>query len=226
MNTSVANTTRLLWAGLRALLVLSVVTGVLYPLLVTGIAQAAFGDKANGSEIKDHTGKVVGSELIGQTYNLPPKNPDDPEEAPRPDLRWFQPRPSNGLGTNGVNTQYALILSGATNRSGDNEELIQWVKDAKAAVVKDNSTADYRVKPEDVPADAVTSSGSGLDPHISPAYADIQVHRVAEKNGLDAAQVRKLVDDNTDGRLLGFMGEPTVNVLKLNIALRELVAKG
>ncbi|MFB7308134.1 potassium-transporting ATPase subunit C [Streptomyces sp. NPDC056192] len=224
MNNSVNSTVRLLWAGLRALLVLTVVTGVLYPLAVTGVSQALFNNKANGSEIKSG-GKVVGSELIGQTYNLPKKDPDDPEEAARPDLKWFQPRPSNGLGSNSVNTQYSLILSGATNRSGDNKDLIDWVTAAKAAVVKDNSTATYKVKPSDVPADAVTSSGSGLDPHISPEYAELQVHRVAEENNLDVKQVEKLVADNTDGRTLGFVGEPRVNVLKLNIALKELTEK-
>ncbi|MFG2640660.1 potassium-transporting ATPase subunit C [Streptomyces sp. NPDC048370] len=221
MNNSVGNAGRLLWAGLRALLVLTVVTGVLYPLVVTGLAQVAFNDKANGSEIKSE-GKVVGSHLIGQTYNLPKKNPDDAEEAAVPDLKWFQPRPSSGLGSNSVNSQYSIILSGATNRSGDNEDLITWVKDAKAAVVKDNSTADHKVKPEDVPADAVTSSGSGLDPHISPEYAELQVHRVAEKNGLGVEQVEKIVADHTDDRILGFIGEPRVNVLELNIALKEL----
>ncbi|MFE5485832.1 potassium-transporting ATPase subunit C [Streptomyces sp. NPDC056527] len=224
-NNSVGNAGRLLWAGLRALLVLTVVTGVLYPLAVTGIAQVAFDDKANGSEVTGE-GKVVGSELIGQTYNLPKKNPDDAEEAAVPDLKWFQPRPSNGLGSNSVNTQYSIILSGATNRSGDNEDLITWVKDAKAAVVKDNSTTTYKVKPSDVPADAVTSSGSGLDPHISPEYAELQVHRVAEKNNLDVKAVEKLVADHTDDRILGFIGEPRVNVLQLNIALKALVAKG
>ncbi|MFD0150586.1 potassium-transporting ATPase subunit C [Streptomyces sp. NPDC127132] len=218
MNNSAANTGRVLWAGLRALLVLTVVCGVLYPLAVTGIAQLAFPGKANGSEIKSE-GKVVGSELIGQTYNLPLK---EGEETAAPDLKWFQPRPSNGLGSNGVNTQYSIILSGATNRSGDNEDLITWVKDAKAAVIKDNSTADYKVKPSDVPAEAVTSSGSGLDPHISPEYAKLQVHRIAEKNNLTVAQVDKLVADHTDGRILGFIGEPRVNVLQLNIALKEL----
>ncbi|MFF6839334.1 potassium-transporting ATPase subunit C [Streptomyces tanashiensis] len=220
-NNSVGNAGRLLWAALRALLVLTVVTGVLYPLAVTGVAQLAFPGKANGSEIKDASGKVVGSELIGQTYNLPLK---DGEETASADLKWFQPRPSNGLGTNSVNTQYKIILSGATNRSGDNEDLIKWVTDAKAAVVKDNSTAGFKVKPSDVPADAVTSSGSGLDPHISPEYAKLQVHRVAELNHLDIAAVEKLVADHTDGRILGFVGEPRVNVLQLNIALKTLVA--
>ncbi|WP_449352020.1 potassium-transporting ATPase subunit C [Streptomyces shaanxiensis] len=209
MNNSVSNTGRLLWAGLRALLVLTLVTGVIYPLAVTGIAQALFHDKANGSEIKAD-GKVVGSSLIGQQdYSLD----------------YFQPRPANGLGENSVNTQYKLILSGATNRSADNPELVTWVKKAKAKVVKDNSTADYTVKPSQVPADAVTSSGSGLDPDISPAYADLQVHRVAEKNGLTVAQVQKLVDEHTEGRTLGFIGEPRVNVLELNIALKALAAK-
>ncbi|WP_055711131.1 potassium-transporting ATPase subunit C [Streptomyces torulosus] len=223
MKNTVINTARLFGAGLRALLVLTLVTGVLYPLVVTGFAQALFNDKANGSEIKDHTGRVVGSSLIGQSYNLPLK---EGQETPEPDLKWFQGRPQNGLGTNSVNTQYKLILSGATNRSADNADLIDWVKAAKAAVVKDNSTADHKVKPSEVPADAVTSSGSGLDPDISPAYADLQVHRVAEQNGLSADQVQKLVDDHTESRTLGFIGEPRVNVLELNIALKGLLAKG
>nr|WSY58045.1 potassium-transporting ATPase subunit C [Streptomyces sp. NBC_00886] len=155
-------------------------------------------------------GKVVGSSLIGQQgYSLD----------------YFQPRPANGLGTNSVNTQYTLILSGATNLSADSKVLVKQVKDAKAAVVKDNSTADYKVKPSQVPADAVTSSGSGLDPDISPAYAELQVHRVAERNRLSVTQVQKLVKGHTDGRTLGFIGEPTVNVLELNIALKALVAK-
>ncbi|MCB8905242.1 MULTISPECIES: potassium-transporting ATPase subunit C [unclassified Streptomyces] len=221
MNNSVGNTGRVLWAGLRALLVLTVVCGVLYPLAVTGIAQVAFPGKANGSEVTDASGRVVGSELIGQTYSLPMK---EGEETASPELKWFQPRPSNGLGSNSVNTRYSIILSGATNRSGDNADLIQWVKAAKAAVIKDNSTADYEVKPSDVPADAVTSSGSGLDPHISPEYAKLQVHRIAEVNELDVKAVDKLVADHTDDRILGFVGEPRVNVLRLNIALKQLVA--
>ncbi|MCX4803289.1 potassium-transporting ATPase subunit C [Streptomyces sp. NBC_01214] len=235
MNTSVSSTLRLIGAGLRALLVLTVICGVIYPLAVTGIAQALFNDKANGSEIKDKSGQVVGSSLIGQSYNLPKQNPDDAEEAVKPDLKWFQPRPSNGLGSNSVNMQYSLILSGATNRSADNGAvngkctkdadegtLCAQVIAAKDAVVTDNSTADYKVNPEDVPADAVTSSGSGLDPDISPEYAKLQIHRVAEQNKLDVKQVEKLVADHTTGRTLGFMGEPRVNVLELNTALKAL----
>ncbi|MFJ6555102.1 potassium-transporting ATPase subunit C [Streptomyces luteogriseus] len=210
MNNSVVNTARLLGAGLRALLLLTLVTGVIYPLVVTGVAHGLFPGKANGSEIRAD-GKVVGSSLIGQQgYSLD----------------YFQPRPANGLGENSINTQYKLILSGATNLSADNQELVKSVEEAKAKVMKDNSTPDHKVKPSQVPADAVSSSGSGLDPDISPAYADLQVHRVAERNGLTVAQVRKLVDDYTEGRTLGFIGEPRVNVLELNIALKDLVAKG
>ncbi|MFE2438351.1 potassium-transporting ATPase subunit C [Streptomyces sp. NPDC059409] len=218
MNTSLINAARLFGAGLRALLVLTVVTGIVYPLVVTGVAQGLFPGQANGSEI-EADGKVVGSSLIGQSYNLPLK---EGQETPAPDLKWFQGRPRNGLGTNTVNTQYDLILSGATNRAADNPELLRWVKDAKAAVVKDNSVPGHPVKPSDVPADAVTSSGSGLDPHISPEYADLQVRRVAERNGLPVARVQRLVDTHTTGRTLGFIGEPRVNVLELNIALKDL----
>ncbi|MGV4986225.1 potassium-transporting ATPase subunit C [Streptomyces sp. NRAIS4] len=209
MNNSFVNTARLLGAGLRALLVLTVLTGVIYPLAVTGVAQSLFRDKANGSEIKAD-GKVVGSSLIGQQgYGLD----------------YFQPRPAGGLGTNSVNTRYKLILSGATNLSADSKVLLKQVEDAKAKVVKDNSVPGYTVEPSDVPADAVTSSGSGLDPAISPQYAELQVHRVAAKNGLTVDQVEKLVKDHTTGRTLGFIGEPRVNVLELNIALKDLVAK-
>ncbi|WP_093798610.1 potassium-transporting ATPase subunit C [Streptomyces sp. Wb2n-11] len=216
MNNSPGNSARPLGAAFRVLLVLT----ALHPLAVTGAAQALFPHRANGSEVRSG-GRVVGSELIGQRYD-PPLGPG--QETPAPDLKWFQPRPSNGLGTNTVNTQYKLLLSGATNRSGDNEELIAWVKEARAAVIRDNSTAGHRVGPADVPADAVTSSGSGLDPHISPRYAALQVPRVAERNGPEPRRVERLVEDHTEGRTPGFVGEPRVNVLGLNIALRELVA--
>ncbi|MEU1149101.1 potassium-transporting ATPase subunit C [Streptomyces sp. NPDC005863] len=221
MNNSVRSSARLLGAGLRALLVLTALCGVLYPLAVTGAAQTLFPDRANGSEVRAD-GRVVGSDLIGQRYDLPLKKG---QETAAPDLKWFQPRPSNGLGENSVNTRYKLLLSGATNLAGDNKELIQQIKTAKAAVIRDNSTAGHRVRPADVPADAVTSSGSGLDPHVSPAYADLQVRRVAARNHLSVARVQKLVDDHTDGRVLGFVGDPRVNVLRLNVALKELTGQ-
>jgi potassium-transporting ATPase KdpC subunit len=221
MNNSVSTTARLLGAALRALLVLTLVTGVIYPLVITGLAQGLFHDKANGSEIKAD-GKIVGSSLIGQSYNLPLKSG---QQTPDADLKWFQGRPVNGLGTNSVNTQYKLVLSGATNLSADSKVLIGQVKAAQAAVIKDNSVPGYTVRPSDIPADAVTSSGSGLDPDISPAYAEIQIHRVAEKNGLSVAPVEKLVKEHTESRTFGFLGEPRVNVLELNIALKDLVAK-
>lgn len=210
MKTPVPHTARLLGAGLRALLVLTLLTGVLYPLAVTGIAQTLFGGRADGSETTAD-GRVVGSSLIGQQgYGLD----------------YFQPRPANGLGENSVNTRYRLLISGATNRSADNPELVAWVTKARARVVEQNSTADFTVDPSRVPADAVTSSGSGLDPHISPAYAELQVHRVAERNGLPVARVEKLVEEHTEGRTFGFLGEPRVNVLELNVALRSLTDRG
>lgn len=215
MNNSVRNTARLIGAGLRALLVLTVVCGVIYPLVVTGVAQAAFRGKANGSEVSSH-GKVVGSSLIGQRYDKGP----DKAGNPIPDLRFFQPRPSAGLGsnkTNGVNTQYDLQVSGASNLGATNTDLIKAVDERKQWVAKT-----YGVPESKVPADAVTSSGSGLDPDISPEYARLQADRVAKENQLPAGKVRALVAHHTDGRLLGFLGEPRVNVLELNIALKDL----
>ncbi|MCX0246556.1 potassium-transporting ATPase subunit KdpC [Streptomyces drozdowiczii] len=213
MNTSVRNPVRRLWAALRALLVLTLVCGVLYPLAVTGAAQLLMPGRADGSEVSE-SGKVVGSDLIGQRYDLP---------GGAPDLKWFQPRPSEGLGTNSLNTQYSLLVSGASNLAGDNPELVHRVTAARAAVVRDNSVPGHPVDPAAVPPDAVTSSGSGLDPDISPAYAHLQVRRVAARNHLDARQVAALVERHTEGRELGFVGEPRVNVLRLNIALRQLV---
>ncbi|MEW1656169.1 potassium-transporting ATPase subunit KdpC [Streptomyces sp. NPDC093707] len=215
MNNSVRNTARLLAAGLRALLVLTVVCGVIYPLVVTGVAQAAFNGQANGSEISSQ-GKVVGSSLIGQRYD----KGTDKKGNPIPDLRYFQPRPSAGLGsnrTNGVNTQYNLQISGASNLGATNTDLVKAVKDRKQWVA-----TTYGVPESQVPADAVTSSGSGLDPDISPQYALLQVDRVAKENHLPAGKVEQLVQDRVQGRQLGFMGEPRVNVLELNIALRGL----
>ncbi|MCQ8772701.1 potassium-transporting ATPase subunit KdpC [Streptomyces telluris] len=215
MNTSVHSTARLLGAGLRALLVLTVVCGVIYPLVVTGIAQAAFHDKANGSEIKAG-GKSVGSERLGQSYNLDKKDKDG---NPLPDPKFFQPRPS-AAGPNAENTQYKLIVSGASNLAADSKTLLDAVEQRRTDVAAFN-----RVSPSAVPVDALTASASGLDPDISPAYARLQAKRVAEANGLPAGKVEKLVEDHVDGRVLGFMGEERVNVLKLNVALQELAKK-
>ncbi|ANZ15774.1 potassium-transporting ATPase subunit KdpC [Streptomyces noursei] len=217
MNNSVRNTARLLTAGLRALLVLTVVCGVIYPLVVTGVAQAAFSGKANGSEVTSH-GKVVGSSLLGQRYD----KGTDKKGDPIPDLRYFQPRPSAGLGSNRkatppVNPQYDLQVSGASNLGATNTDLIKAVKERKQWVA-----TTYGVPESQVPADAVTSSGSGLDPDISPEYALLQVNRIAKENHRSADEIEKLVQDHVQGRQLGFMGEPRVNVLELNVALRDL----
>ncbi|MFH9863929.1 potassium-transporting ATPase subunit C [Streptomyces sp. NPDC017202] len=166
--------------------------------------------RADGSEITAD-GRVVGSSLIGR-------------QGHGPDC--FQPRPANGLGENSVNTRYRLLLSGATNRSADDPEPIAWVTKTRARVVEQNSTADFTVEPSRIPADAVTSSGSGLDPDISPAYAELRVHRVAERNGLPVARVEGLVEEHTEGRTLGFLGEPRVDVLELDVALRSLIDRG
>jgi len=203
MNTSVANSARMAWAALRMLLVLTVVTGIIYPLVVTGIGQALFHDKANASIVKVD-GKEVGSKLIGQSWNI--KGTD------KPDPKWFQPRPSN--------SGYDPLTTGSSQVSASNPKLVKTVEAAKKQVAAFNGVPESKV-----PADAVTGSASAIDPDISPAYADIQVKRVAEANGLPVAQVQKLVDEHTDGRSLGFMGEPHVNVLELNIALKGLAAK-
>ncbi|GAA1407834.1 potassium-transporting ATPase subunit C [Kitasatospora putterlickiae] len=191
--------------ALRALLVLTVLLGIAYPLLVTGVAQAVFNDQANGSIVKAD-GKEAGSSLLGQTFNLPKQNPDDPDEAPRPDPKWFQPRPG----------AYDPTASGASNLGPNSEDLTRTVEERRQAVAAFDG-----VDPASVPADAVTASGSGLDPHISTAYAEQQVQRVAKARDLPADTVRELVDECTDGRSLGFLGQPGVNVVLLNRALAE-----
>ncbi|MEE4541262.1 potassium-transporting ATPase subunit KdpC [Streptomyces sp. V4-01] len=205
MPSSLPATVRNHLAALRMLLVLTVLTGIVYPLLVTGVAQAAFGHQANGSLVH-HDGQVAGSSLLGQTYDLPKKHPDDPNEAARPDPRFFQPRPSAG--------GYDPLASGASNLGPNNPDLVTTITERQAAVAAFDG-----VRPQDVPADAVTASGSGLDPDISRAYAAEQVDRVARARGLDPAAVRALVRENTHSRAAGFLGEPYVNVVDLNLAL-------
>ncbi|MFC4031561.1 potassium-transporting ATPase subunit KdpC [Streptomyces polygonati] len=199
---------RTLLAALRILVVLTVITGVGYPLLVTGIAQAAFSHKANGSDV-ERNGRVVGSSLLGQNFDLPKKDPDNADEAPRPDPRFFQPRPSAG--------SYDPLASGASNLGPNNPDLIASIRQRQAAIAAFDG-----VSPNSVPPDAVTASGSGLDPDISPAYAHEQIARVARARGLPAATVRRLVTENTHGRVLGFLGQKHVNVLKLNLALTRV----
>lgn len=200
MKNSVTTTGRLVWAGLRMLLVLTLVTGIVYPLVVTGVAQAVFPGKANGSLVTVD-GKEVGSELIGQSWNI--KGTD------KPDPRWFQPRPSQ--------SGYDPLTTGSSQLGASDPSLTKQVAERKKAVAAFN-----HVPQSAIPKDAVTGSASAIDPHISPAYAKIQVKRVAKANDLDAAQVAKLVDTHTEGRTAGFLGGPHVNVLALNLALRDL----
>jgi potassium-transporting ATPase KdpC subunit len=189
-------------AALVALAVLTVITGVVYPLLVTGIAQAAFPHQANGSLIiKD--GKPVGSELIGQSF-------DDP--------KYFWGRLSATSDANGKALAYNAASSAGSNLGPTNPALVDEVKgriDALQAADPDNQA--------EIPVDLVTSSGSGLDPDISPAAAEYQLRRVARARGIDEARVRAAVAENTRDRQLAILGEPRVNVLELNLALDALM---
>ncbi|MEU9126154.1 potassium-transporting ATPase subunit KdpC [Streptomyces sp. NPDC048506] len=195
-------------AALRMLLVFTVITRIAYPLLVTGIAQAAFPHQANGSLLTTN-GKPVASSLIGQNFALPKKNPQDPKEELRPDPKWFQPRPSAG--------GYDPLASGASNLGPNNPDLTAAVRQRRAAVAAFDG-----VSPASVPVDAVTASGSGLDPAISPAYAYEQIDRVAMARRLLPVRVRKLVADHVQGRVLGFLGQQRVNVVELNHDLAGL----
>jgi K+-transporting ATPase ATPase C chain len=203
-------------AALRALLVLTVVFGLAYPLVMTGVAQAAFHGNANGSLVH-RDGKVVGSDLIGQAFTQPvlvngkPKKDADGNPVVEPDPKYFQSRPSAaGLG-------YDPLSTSASNLGPENKDLIAAIKDRRATAAKLDE-----VSPSRVPPDALTASGSGLDPDISPAYAREQIARIAHERGLSVARVRTLVDDHTQSRVLGFLGEPRVNVFELNLALDAL----
>ncbi|MEU3494517.1 potassium-transporting ATPase subunit KdpC [Kitasatospora cineracea] len=191
--------------ALRMLLVMTVILGIAYPLLVTGVSQLAFRQRANGS-IVEVDGKPVGSSLLGQRFDLPQSDPSAPA---RPDPKWFQPRPSAG--------GYDPTASGASNLGPNSADLLKAVQERRAAVAAFDG-----VDPATVPPDALTASGSGLDPHISVAYAKQQVDRVARERGLPAAQLDRLVEEHTDGRSLGFLGQPGVNVLELNQAVAAL----
>jgi K+-transporting ATPase ATPase C chain len=171
-------------------IVTTVLLGVIYPLAITGVAQMAFPDKANG-QLLERNGVVIGSRIIGQGFSSP---------------GYFRPRPS------AAGTGYDAASSGGSNLGPTNKRLIDAVTARVAAARKENPGAP-------VPIDLVTTSASGFDPHITPAAADFQVPRVARERGIAEEEVRRLVEDNTAGRQLGFLGEARVNVLELNLAL-------
>ncbi|QNE46974.1 potassium-transporting ATPase subunit KdpC [Glaciihabitans sp. INWT7] len=188
------------WVALRAMVVFTIALGIIYPLVITVVGLVA-PSQANGS-LASVDGKTVGSSLIGQSFT-------DKKGNALP--QWFQSRPSAaGEGYDGGS-------SGATNQGTESETLIKAIKERKAAIAKSDG-----VDPASIPADALTASASGLDPHISPAYAREQISRVAAARNLSEAQVTKLVDAAVTGRVLGYIGEPTVNVLELNVALAKL----
>ena len=199
--------TRQTWAALRLLLGLTLVLGIVYPLAVTAIGQVAFPWQANGSLLTaggQHATSVagagghpvIGSALIGQSFDGP---------------TWFQPRPSDaGKG-------YDTLASAGSNLGPNNPTLLKTVQQLRQQVATANN-----VDPAAVPPDAITASGSGLDPDISPAYARLQVARVAAARGLPVDRVAALVENAVEGRTLGLLGEPRVNVLRLNLALATM----
>jgi K+-transporting ATPase ATPase C chain len=175
--------------------VLTVLLGIVYPLVMTGIAQVVFPNQANGSLVRDSSGNVLGSALLAQAFTQP---------------QYFHPRPS-AAGANG----YDATASGGSNLGPTNQKLLDTVQSNADAYRQENGLA----SDAQVPVDAVTASASGLDPDISPANALLQVHRVAAARGVSDDQVRGLVNQYTEGRTLLVLGEPRVNVLKLNLAL-------
>jgi K+-transporting ATPase ATPase C chain len=186
------NINRNLIVAVRMTVVTTLLLGIVYPLVVTGLAQALFRDKANGQLIV-RQGQTVGSRIIGQAFSSP---------------GYFRSRPS------AAGSGYDAANSAGTNLGPTNKKLIDSVRTAVEAAKNEN-----RAVP--VPIDLVTSSASGLDPHISPAAALFQAPRVARERGVSEAEIRKLVDAHTEGRQFGFLGEPVVNVLELNLALDD-----
>jgi K+-transporting ATPase ATPase C chain len=194
-------------AAFRMLLAFTVLCGIVYPVVMWGVAQVGFKNQADGSLVS-YKGQVVGSSLLCQEFT-------DAKGNPLP--QYFQPRPSNA--TSGAKNDYGCDAgySGATNLGPNNSTLLTNVKARQAQIA-----AFDHVPVSQIPADAVTASASGLDPDISPQYADIQVARVAAARHLPVSTVQSLVSKYTQGRSLGFLGEPRVDVLTLNIALDEL----
>jgi K+-transporting ATPase ATPase C chain len=195
-------------AALRTLLVFTVITGIAYPLLMWGIGQVVFNNQANGSLVS-YNGQTVGSSLLCQEFV-------DAKGNPLP--QYFQPRPSDAAESSEP-TDYGCdpTDSGASNLSPDNPVEVKLVQERQQQIA-----AFDHVAISQIPPDAVTASGSGLDPDISPQYADIQVNRVATTRHLPVSEVQALVNKYTQGRVIGILGEPRVDVLTLNIALDEL----
>ncbi|QIK63326.1 potassium-transporting ATPase subunit KdpC [Leucobacter viscericola] len=195
-------TAKSFWTGFRIMLILIVILGIAYPLLVLGVGQLAFPGQANGSLVRAADGSVAGSSLIGQRF-------ETVDGSPLP--QYFQPRPSVAGGG------YDPMASGGSNLGPESPELIAQISDRLAEVAAFNGVSE-----SEVPVDAVTASGSGLDPHISVEYARLQVPRVAEARGLSVDAVSAAVSAATVGRDLGILGEPRVNVVELNLALDGL----
>lgn len=202
MSTPARSTIRTTGVALRAMLLFTLVLGIGYTLAVTGIGQLLLPWQANGSPVQNAAGETVGSALIGQTFT-------DADGNALPE--YFQSRPS------AAGDGYDGGASSGSNWGPENTDLIAAIEDRQAAIAELEGVA----VPE-IPADAVTASSSGLDPHISPAYAELQAPRVAEARGLSEAEVLDLVAQYTEGRDLGYLGEPRVNVLALNLALDAL----
>jgi K+-transporting ATPase ATPase C chain len=192
-----------------AMVVFTVLFGVVFPLVVTGIGQVVFHDKADGS-IVEQNGKKVGSSLIGQAFT-------DKKGNPLP--QYFQSRPSNALGASGDTAAgYDPTYSSGSNYGPSNPTFLNLVDQRVKDYRKVNGLSDST----QVPVDAVTASASGLDPDISVANARLQAARVARERGIPVSEVRKLIDEHTQGRTLGILGEKTVDVLALNLALDRL----
>jgi K+-transporting ATPase ATPase C chain len=206
-----------------AVLVLTVLLGVAYPLAMTGASQALFPGKADGSRLS-RDGQPIGSRLIGQDFLRPVRGADgraklDADGAPvtEPDPQYFQSRPSV--------TGYNPSATTFSNLGPNSKDLRDAIAANAHAYMALEGRYDTQLRREDVPNDAVQTSGSSVDPHISPANARIQAHRIAAVRGLPFDRVLALVDDNTDGRDLGVMGDPGVNVLLLNLALDRETAR-
>ena len=201
MNTTAAEKDTLfslLWIAVRASLVFILLCGIIYPLVSTGAAQLLFPHAANGSLIKDSEGNVLGSELIGQSFT---------------DLKYFHGRISS--------IEYNAAGSGSNNYAPSNPALLERMQASIEAWKQDNPD----VPVSEVPMALLTNSGSGLDPHVTPQAAEVQIPRISKLTGLPSSELEEMVKANTEGRDLGLLGEPRVNVLQLNLQLEQRLSE-